>query len=104
MMTRKVSLPKCACGCGNRAAHRHHIVYEQHLPKALHRDQRNFVPVWWECHFSHHNSNPKFDLAIFPDEAFEFAAEALGPGAAYEYLGRYYSDIGSDPRRAALIA
>ena len=86
--------------CGRRAVHLHHCVYEQHC-RAHATDDRNLVPVCKRCHERHHTRTHVFALGLLPDSVYEFAAEVLGTGPAYEYLGRYYQ--GSDRRREALL-
>lgn len=93
----------CFCGCGNRAVHRHHVVYVQELRRAggSPRDRRNLVLVAHDCHGGHHNRSHPYALRVLPDSVFEFAAEVLGPGPAFEYLKRRYS--GDDVRLDALL-
>lgn len=109
--------PKCACGCGQRAASKHHIVYVQRLRQIARRerdkllrrdieaqlvtDKRNLMWLAFDCHQAHHGPNWRLPLAKLPDSAFEFAAEVLGAGEAYEYLRRRYG--GEDARLDALL-
>lgn len=67
----------------------------------LMRDPRNLVPVGPDCHAAHHNRSRPLRLAMLPDSVFEFAAELLGPPAAFEYLRRRYD--GGDGRLDALL-
>lgn len=96
--------PRCICGCGQRFHQRHHAVYRQHLRfyGGHAKDARNLVPVAFDCHSAHHNGSKRFRLHMLPDSVFEFAAELMGPGAAYEYLKRHYD--GSDMRLELLLA
>lgn len=94
-------MPRCVCGCMQRAVQRHHAIYEQHLrplPSYSRRrkDSRNLVWVARACHEEHHSRAAPLGLAALPDSVFEFAVEVLGAGAAYEYLARRYA--GSDMR------
>lgn len=66
------------------------------------RDRRNIVRMDFACHFAHHNASRRLWLEVLPDSVFEFAAELMGAGAAYEYLARYYR--GEDPRLEALLS
>lgn len=102
-MSRRNRRP-CICGCGVRAIQRHHVIYAQHCraEKASVNDLRNLVPVAKECHEAHHNRKRPYSLSSMPDSVFEFAAEALGPDRAFNYLRRRYT--GPDARLEALIA
>lgn len=110
--------PKCACGCGQRAANRHHIVYQQTLRDvarsagrrgfrrrdvevSLTTDRRNLMWLAFDCHMAHHGRSKVLPLVLLPDEAFEFARETLGAGVAYETLRRAYR--GTDVRLDALL-
>jgi hypothetical protein len=66
------------------------------------RDPRNLVPVTFACHGAHHGRSRPLPLRVLPDAVFEFAAELMGDGPAYEYLNRTY--VGRDPRLDALLA
>lgn len=81
---------------------RHHCVYEQHIRQAKgdRWDPRNRLMLCAGCHSSHHRGT-KLELSVLPLSAIEFAVELFGPGAAYEYLNRYYA--GPDPRVEALL-
>jgi hypothetical protein len=98
-----VAKPRCICGCGHRAVHPHHAVYQQHLRRygGDPKDQRNIVPVAFDCHFAHHSGAKRLRLRDLPDSVFEFAVEIAGAGVAYELLGRYYA--GDDPRLEVLL-
>ena len=87
--------------CHRRGVHAHHAVYRQHLPAGTLRDPRNLVRVCFECHGAHHGRSRVLPLRVLPDPVFAFAADALGPSAAYSYLARYYT--GPDPRLDALL-
>ncbi len=114
--------PRCICGCGERVAAKHHVVYEQTLRRvvadgrstrmalpppdrvrllALTTDARNLVPVAFRCHGDHHGRARAYELGMLPDSVFEFAAEVLGPGKAFNYLRRRYG--GEDARLDALV-
>jgi hypothetical protein len=115
-----VTQPKCFCGCADLPAARHHCVTAQELQrihrsigrdspgtppprlKALLNDGRNLTIVAFQCHGEHHARVQPYDLLKLPDSVFEFAAEVMGSGRAYEYLRRHYA--GSDPRLDALLA
>lgn len=91
--------------CTARAVHKHHAVYEQAVQRAGGdlRDPRNLVPLCRDCHLTgQHQRKRPLPLWVLPDSVFEFAAELLGAGAAYEYLARRYA--GRDPRLDALVA
>ncbi len=108
---------RCVCGCGRRGRQRHHVVYCQELRRVarqvaggppnvalemeLERDARNLVWVAVDCHAGHHARSAQLPLRVLPDSVFEFAAEVLGAGPAYEYLRRRYA--GEDPRLEALV-
>lgn len=116
---------RCVCGCGRGGGQRHHVVYQQELrdiararpivglvplkddvPSGptfglLKADPRNLVLVAKRCHEAHHQRVRPLPLHVLPDSVFEFAAEVLGPAAAYEYLRRRYA--GGDPRLDALL-
>lgn len=108
----------CICGCGQRAAAKHHVIYQQEVRRCwrdkagrgarsippltkLLRDERNLVPMALVCHSLHHSGSRKLALLKLPDGAFEFAAWLMGRGPAFNYLGQSYA--GSDPRLAALL-
>lgn len=122
-MTRRAIARRCICGCGARRVQFHHAVYQQQLRKVVreeHRkagglgppdviremtlvnDSRNLVPVGPKCHAAHHGRSRVLALRMLPDSVFEFAAEVLGAGAAYEYLRRRYE--GEDERLDALLS
>ena len=104
MSSRGTRRARCICGCGQRAVHQHHAVYRQHL--AQHggdpKDDRNLVPVAFDCHGAHHSGAKRLKLSMLPDSVYQFAVELAGPGWAYEVLGRYYA--GDDPRLEALLS
>jgi hypothetical protein len=101
----------CICGCGARGV-KHHVVAVQKLRELAGRDPdrelllgldaRNLVRVAPSCHGNHHNASRRLQLRWLPDSVFEFAAEVMGSGPAYEYLRRYYD--GTDPRLTNLLA
>jgi hypothetical protein len=107
----------CACGCGKRRGlHRHHVVYQQKIREVvageraagtvlreatLVADRRNIVMLGFNCHAAHHGRQRVLPLRALPGSAYEFAAELLGAGEAYEYLRRRYS--GEDWRLDALL-
>jgi hypothetical protein len=110
--------PKCACGCGQRAANKHHIVYQQKLREVvraesrdnrergrrlgqLSADPRNLMWLSFGCHQTHHGAGDGLPLAKLPDSVFRFAEELMGAGVAYEYLRRRYS--GQDERLIDLL-
>jgi hypothetical protein len=117
-------MTRCFCGCGKQTHLQwHHVVYQQELRRILrqqHRasgasgppdiiremaltsDKRNMVIVGPKCHANHHNRSKPYSLSMLPDEAYEFAADVMGAGRAYEYLSRRYS--GSDMRLERLLA
>lgn len=99
-----MSRPRCFCGCGAPAVQRHHCCYAQTVRRtaASLDDPRNLVWVAHRCHERHHSRTAPFTLAMLPDAVYEFAAEALGAGPAYEWLKRRYG--GEDARLEALIA
>jgi hypothetical protein len=94
---------RCICGCGGRAVHQHHVVTRQELRRhgGDPKDPRNLVPVALDCHGGHHSGAARLRLNRLPDSCFEYAVELMGPGPAYEYLGRFYR--GEDARLAALL-
>lgn len=81
----------------------HHVVYQQRVRSAGGDpgDLRNLILVGDDEHERHHNRSRPFPLTRLPDSAFEFAAELLGRGSAYNYLRRRYA--GDDPRLANLL-
>ncbi len=99
----------CACGCGRKKGlHRHHVVYQQRLRQVdaerfdtLRADPRNIVLLAFRCHGQHHARREVLPLRVLPDSVYEFAAEVLGYGPAFEYLRRHYA--GDDPRLDALL-
>lgn len=91
----------CICGCGQRAVHLHHVVYQQHIPLAQRDAAANLVPIAFHCHGAHHGRSRPLCLHLLPDEAYSFAAKVLGRGKAYEYLNRRYA--GSDIRLERLL-
>jgi hypothetical protein len=110
---------RCICGCGKRAVHDHHVVYEQVIERRYRElvragtpvrwrslaqcvnDPRNLVGIAFGCHGGQHGASKKLRLERLPDRCFEFAAELLGPGRAYEYLKRRYA--GPDARLDRLL-
>lgn len=113
-MASKKDRQRCICGCGRKGLQLHHAVYQQHIRAHakdknisfasefdLVRDPRNLVPTSPGCHAAHHNRSRPFEVSMLPDSVFEFAAEVMGAGTAYEYLSRRYR--GSDDRLDALL-
>jgi hypothetical protein len=101
--------PACVCACGNPVVHSHHVTYRQTIVaarpadlKAAIADERNLVPVAFRCHANHHARSRPYALSMLPDSVFEFAAELLGPGKAYNRLRRVY--VGEDARLDALLS
>jgi hypothetical protein len=96
-------MKRCVCGCGQRAAQLHHVVYQQHVRR--HNgdltDDRNLAPVAWRCHHEHHSRRRPLPMHCLPGSVFEFARELMGGPAAYEYLARRYD--GSDIRLQRLL-
>lgn len=91
--------------CGGRGRKRaHHVVYAQ----TVRREGGDLYAIanrLWvcdPCHERHHGRSRVIALSKLPDSAFEFAAELLGPGRAYNDLRRHYA--GEDPRLQALLA
>jgi hypothetical protein len=90
----------------------HHVVQVKHIkeyteePHILY-DPRNALRLCNDlsgsnCHGNHHGGGDKrVPLSALRDENFEYAAELLGAGVAYEYLRRGYR--GEDPRLQALL-
>jgi hypothetical protein len=78
-------------------------LYRQHVRQhgGNLKDKRNLVPVAFSCHMAHHSGAKRFLLADLPDSVYEYAAELLGAGLAFETLGRYYA--GDDPRLEVLL-
>lgn len=98
--------PRVCEVCGaRRVTHGHHVIYEaevaRHRPTERH-DLRNRLVVCVPCHGSHHKRTKPIHLNNLPDSVFQYGAELLGPGRAYEYLRRRYD--GADPRLDALLA
>lgn len=81
----------------------HHICYRQELRRVGgdEWDPRNAITLCASHHSSHHRQGRPVELSLLPNAAFEFAAETLGAGRAYEYLKRRYS--GTDPRLDELL-
>lgn len=97
-----MSPARCIC-CPGKAQHLHHAVYAQEVRRehGSLTDPRNLVPVRMRCHAAHHDRSRPFELSMLPDSVFDFAAELLGAGPAYEYLSRRYR--GGDDRLDALL-
>lgn len=95
--------PRCFCGCGQRAVHRHHAVYKQAVEREGGDvdDDRNFVWVAFVCHGNHHGRSRPYELAMLPDSVYEFAGELLG-AFGHDYLRRRYA--GEDARLEALLS
>jgi cytochrome c553 len=107
--------------CLARAVQRHHVIYRQELrhvgaewrerggdwksvdamKKKWLADDRNLIPLCQRCHERHHTRFEVLPIHVLPDSVFEFAAELMGAGAAYEYLKRRYT--GMDRRLSALL-
>ena len=80
------------CLCGEPAEQLHHVVYQQHVRKRGGDlgDERNFLPLCYECHRRHHSRHAVLAASCLPDAAWQFADELMGE-AAPDYLGRYYA-------------
>lgn len=106
-----MAAPRCFCGCGRRAVHRHHVLYEQWLrreagrdktlAKRLVADNRNLVDAAFDCHGAHHNASVRYELRALPDSVFEFVVAELPVGPAHGFLERRYA--GRDSRLDALV-
>lgn len=66
------------------------------------KDERNLVPVAFDCHGGHHSGARRLKVSRFPDPVIEFAVELLGERRAAQYLERYY--VANDPRVDALLS
>lgn len=86
----------------------HHIVFRQ-------RCRREGAPQWSpddavrvcsgaadRCHEREHSGQERLRTSDLRDENIAFAARWLGPGAAFNYLTRYY-DHDADPRVDELL-
>lgn len=94
-------------GCGNpggRWLAQHHVIYEQVVRRVGGDiyDPRNSLTLCDVHHAKHHKRSEPLTLDLVPDAAFEFAADLLGPGKAYNELRRWHD--GEDPRLDALLA
>lgn len=102
-MTSSDSSRRWCASCGARAAHRHHVVYRQHL--RIHggsaRDERFLLDVCKRCHDRHHSRMEPLPLRVLRQVTFDAARELLGGPLAYVYLARRYS--GGDRRHDALL-
>lgn len=99
--------PRCCEVCGAAGfVQAGHVIREQTV-KREHGDRwdtrnRLWVGVACRCHERHTLAVERIPLEKLPDVAFDFAAELLGPGKAYNALRREYA--GDDPRLDALLA
>lgn len=94
----------CIRDCGLPATVWHHVIYKQ-VVRREHGDvddPRNLVPICDRCHVDHHDREDPLELTDLPDSVYEFAAELLGPGKAFNALRRAYA--GDDPRLEALCS
>lgn len=95
---------QCAhCGRIKGAWQAHHVVFRQTC-------RREGAPEWSpddairvcagapdRCHEREHSGQERLKCSDLRDENIAFAVRWLGPGAAFNYLVRYYEDDG-DPR------
>lgn len=98
--------PATACArCGQEhSLDPHHVVYAQHVEDYggdIH-DGTNQLALCRDCHAWTHREK-RLPTLLIRDVTITFARDLLGPGAAYEYLRRYYDPFG-DPRVDALLA
>lgn len=97
--------PKVCERCGRRGyVERHHVIRGQ-VVRREHGDRydpRNRLVLCPRCHPDGAQGAGRLPIAAVPDAAFEFAADLLGPGKAYNELRRWYE--GEDPRLEALLA
>lgn len=96
--------PKACERCGRRGrVERHHLIRSQVVSR--HHgdvyDPRNRLVLCPACHPDGPRGSARLPIAAVPDSAFEFAAELLGPGKAYNELRRFHE--GEDPRLDALL-
>ncbi len=98
-------MTECFCGCHQRAEpYPHHLITRQELrkyPDVDPDDPRNLVPVAMSCHRRHHDRFRPFSVHSLPTPVFDFAVEAMGAGAAYEFINRTYD--GTDLRLERLL-
>lgn len=85
----------CAKCRTRRAAHSHHVVYEQELSRrgAALWDTRNALPLCFHCHNEHHKPGVRSDMRVplgsLRPENINYAAEVLGD-YAMDYLHKRY--------------
>jgi hypothetical protein len=99
---------RCA-HCGRAAGDwdAHHVMHKQHCrvegaPQMSPDDSLRVCSGGADrCHERHTTGQERLLVADLRDENIAFMRRWLGAGAAYEYLGRYYS--GDDPRRDRLL-
>ena len=93
------------CEGGSRVLAAHHVCYKQHVVAARGDvwDPRNRLVLCATCHTRHHaGGEGRLKALTLRPENYVFAAELLGPGAAYEYVRRRYR--GRDVRLGAMLA
>lgn len=90
--------------CGQDAVQLHHVITKQIVRREGGdiNDPRNLVPICYRDHCDHHARTRPLELAELPESVYEFAAELLGPGKAFNALRRAYA--GDDPRLEALCS
>lgn len=94
---RKRGRVRCRACLTKKAAHSHHVTYEQELRKRglpLY-DRLNLMELCMDCHFSHHNRSKVIPLMMLSDDHLDYAFAKLG-AYAYDYLTRRYA--GEDDR------
>lgn len=99
----------CCAACGSTGPwEAHHVLSQQHCRRASaprHSPDnalRLCAKTSAACHERHTNHQQRLPISCLRDANLAFLCRWLGPGGAYEYLGRYYS--GTDARRDALLA
>lgn len=77
--------------CGGRAAHAHHVVYDQELRRrSLWRwDPRNGMAVCLFCHERHHNRSRPIHVDKLREDTLDAAFSVLGD-YAFDYIHRRY--------------
>lgn len=95
---------RCARCTAEHGLDPHHVVYARHVDEQggdIH-DGRNQLVLCRDCHAWTHQEK-RLPTLLVRDDTITFARQLFGPGAAYEYLLRYY-DPTDDPRVAQLLA
>lgn len=77
----------CACGCGRKCSHVHHVLRVEDWPE-FELVSGVMVGMFWRCHLAHEAAQPRLPYEKLPREVIAFV-ESVGPRAV-AHMERYH--------------